>query len=512
MDSRRKRTLDPAKLVTDSASRRRRLEAVALCVCLLLGLASIAAAESLDANLNRLFETWRARNAPDVDSCTAWRERLDRSQQTVFLTITHRLTTSRLAPVSVPPYVFYYPLAEAYVPDNRTPLDHINAVYAIAGGHGPVPGPGVGSCGGGDNNRLFMSMDYQLWLAFSLAHATTDDAGDPGPLLDPWNNRSWQESSDLLGPHDPFNVSNETSYGSPRGQVHFWAARINSQGTGYVFPLEPASPGQVWRRGVEGVSDPYLIEMDQDYNFWHDSNPLCDDFLGDYIRNHGNSGPEPININWEPAACSRPSSYQGCFTDDGNRALPVWLGEGHTIESCIAAAYAQRYPYAGLQWYGQCFAGYSLGYSRVSDAECNTPCNAAPSQMCGGGWRNSIYATLGPAPGSSDTLSPGQSLFAGDSVRSDDGRFTFTYQGDGNLVLYQSGVGPIWASGTAGTSAGRASLQSDGNFVIYDDGGAPVWHTFTYGNPEAYLRVQSDGNVVIYYAGSALWSTGTCCR
>lgn len=494
--------------------------AAALCAGLQLGLSSVAAAGSLDVNLNRLFETWRARNAPDVDACTAWRQRLDESQRMVFLTITHRLTTSRLAPVSVSPNAVYYPLYEAYAPDGRTPLDHITRVYAIAGGHGPVPGWGVGDCGGIDNNRLFLSMDHQLWLAFGLANATTGSVGNPGPLLDPWNNRAWRDSSDIAGPHAPFTASDETSYGSPRGQVHFFVPRTNPERTAYLIPLQPDSPGPVWRRGVEGVSDPYLLEMDQDYNFLHDSNPLCDSYLQSYINNHGNSGPEPINTGWEPAACDSappPSGYQGCFTDDGSRALPASFGEGHSVESCVAAAASQGYAYAGLQWYGQCFAGNSLGYSRVSDSECNTPCSAAPWQLCGGAWRNSIYGTGGSPtpvpPGGADTLAPDQSLYANDSITSSDGRFTFIYQGDGHLVLYHNGVGPIWASGTAGTSPGRAIMQGDGNFVIYDGGGAPIWYTATHGHSGAYLRVNSDGNVAIYSTGGGvLWQTGTCCR
>ena len=501
-----------------------RIHIPALAAVLLAGLSTAATADSLDSNLNRLFETWRSRNAPYMDSCTAWRQSLDQSQRMVFLTITHRLTTSRLGASTVSPSSVYLPLHEAYVPDYRTPLDHISVVWAIAGGHGPVRGSGTGSCGGIDNNRLFMSMDHQLWLAFGLSNATTGSVGHNGPLLDPWNNRSWRDSSDPKGSHAPFTASDETSYGSPRGQVHFWAPRVNPERTAYVIPVQPAY-AQVWRRGVESLVDPYMVEMDQDYNVLHDSNPLCYNFLSAYVSNHGSSGPEPININWEPTSCRvqppPPSSgYQGCFTDDGNRALPAWLGEGHTIETCTAAARGQGYAYAGLQWYGQCFAGNSLGYSRVGDGECNTPCNARPSQMCGGAWRNSIYGTGGnppppppPPPGGSDILSPDRSLFAGDSVRSSDGRFTFTYQGDGNLVLYQSGVGAIWSSGTAGTSVGRAIMQADGNLVIYDGSGAPVWHTSTYGNSGAYLKVQSDGNVVIYAAGGgALWYTGTCCR
>jgi hypothetical protein len=88
------------------------------------------------------------------------------------------------------------------------------------------------------------------------------------------------------------------------------------------------------------------------------------------------------------------STYQGCFTDDWSRALPAFLGEGtFTQESCVAAAKASGYRYAGLQWYGQCFAGNQLGYTQVSDSECNLPCTGDPAQTCGGGFRNQIYST-----------------------------------------------------------------------------------------------------------------------
>ena len=106
---------------------------------------------------------------------------------------------------------------------------------------------------------------------------------------------------------------------------------------------------------------------------------------------------------------------------------------------------------------------------------------------------------------SGDTMYAGQLL---NSLTSADGRFTFVYQGDGNLVLYLQGGVPLWASGTSG--AGQALLQGDGNFVIYNGAGTPVWASNTAGNTDDRLTVQSDGNVVIYSSGgSALWSTGT---
>src|SRR5262249_23195145 len=87
-------------------------------------------------------------------------------------------------------------------------------------------------------------------------------------------------------------------------------------------------------------------------------------------------------------------NYVGCYTDDPSRALPNWLiDSGATLESCLAAAQAQGYAYAGLQWYGQCFAGNTVGFKQAPESDCNLPCTANPSKTCGGTWRNAVYAT-----------------------------------------------------------------------------------------------------------------------
>ena len=112
----------------------------------------------------------------------------------------------------------------------------------------------------------------------------------------------------------------------------------------------------------------------------------------------------------------------------------------------------------------------------------------------------------------SDILNPGEELAPGQYRLSPDRRFWLTYQTDGNLVLYQRGVGPLWASNTI-TSPGYAAMQTDGNFVLYWPSWVPYWATNTAGNPGAYLAVQNDGNVVIYRSnGTWMWQTGTCCR
>ena len=81
-------------------------------------------------------------------------------------------------------------------------------------------------------------------------------------------------------------------------------------------------------------------------------------------------------------------------------------------------------------------------------------------------------------------------------------------------MLYNIQASPwqaLWASNTAGTSAGFTAMQGDGNLVVYDALGNYVWASDTWGNPGAFLVVQGDGNLVIYadYDNSALWASNT---
>lgn len=86
-------------------------------------------------------------------------------------------------------------------------------------------------------------------------------------------------------------------------------------------------------------------------------------------------------------------TYVGCWTDSSSRALPAFLGGAFDVGRCVNTARQQGYAYAGLQWYGECWAGNELRHDRAAESDCNTPCGANPSQICGGGYRNSVYAT-----------------------------------------------------------------------------------------------------------------------
>jgi hypothetical protein len=89
------------------------------------------------------------------------------------------------------------------------------------------------------------------------------------------------------------------------------------------------------------------------------------------------------------------ASYVGCYSDAPTRALPaLLLSSGATVASCVAAARNAGYIYAGLQDAGQCFAGNTLGYSALPQSSCWSPCSANSSEMCGGGWANSVFNVI----------------------------------------------------------------------------------------------------------------------
>lgn len=102
------------------------------------------------------------------------------------------------------------------------------------------------------------------------------------------------------------------------------------------------------------------------------------------------------------------------------------------------------------------------------------------------------------------TLYQNQTLRAGASLLSDNGRYRLVMEDSGNLVLHgPSGI--EWESGTFLEVAARLTMQLDGNLVIYTRDDRPIWATNTYSAP-ARLVVQDDGNLVVYGPSGAVWS------
>lgn len=121
---------------------------------------------------------------------------------------------------------------------------------------------------------------------------------------------------------------------------------------------------------------------------------------------------------------------------------------------------------------------------------------------------NSQFLDYDPPPpptppcGDSDCLLSGEILYPGWYLESTSMQYILSYQGDGNLVMYDSSWNVLWAANTDGTDANIAAMQGDGNFVVYDDGWNVPWASNTQGNNGAWLIIQNDGNLVIYGANN----------
>jgi hypothetical protein len=212
--------------------------------------------------------------------CDLW-TKLAPSSQATYLTLTARLQQGKLA-------------------DGSSMLFHATKLYRLVGGDGATA-TNDGSCGGGEFNRLILSIDDTLHAALLAAH----DHGSVTPfaLADTAVKSFWRDSHDLGGTHAPFDTSDETEQGGPRGQVQFFAD-----------PTSKAATSALGRKDLETLVDPYALEIDQDYDCFHNSNPSCDyvAYGTACLPQASKSGVDiftakygSIDASWKPADCSK---------------------------------------------------------------------------------------------------------------------------------------------------------------------------------------------------------------
>ncbi|MEV5571760.1 hypothetical protein AB0L06_17045 [Spirillospora sp. NPDC052269] len=104
-------------------------------------------------------------------------------------------------------------------------------------------------------------------------------------------------------------------------------------------------------------------------------------------------------------------------------------------------------------------------------------------------------------------LKSGQTLKAGQYLRSPNGGYKLAMQADGNLVVYR-GSKAIWNSHTW-VKGSVATMRTDGDLVVAK-GSHRYWSSHTSGRPGAhgaYLTMQNDGNAVVYTGKTPLWSS-----
>jgi hypothetical protein len=168
------------------------------------------------------------------------------SVQGVYLTLSARLQGSRMSK------------------GGASMLSHVVKLYRIAGGDGATA-TDPGMCGG-DGNRVFVSMDMPLHDSLIGANANKGAAAAGGKSdiedVPAGANSFWRDSHDVGGAHAPFDISDETENGAPRGQVQYFADVTST-----------AAKGALGRTDLMALIDPYALEVDQDYDCTHNSNP-----------------------------------------------------------------------------------------------------------------------------------------------------------------------------------------------------------------------------------------------
>ncbi|GAA5859435.1 hypothetical protein JCM8547_006820 [Rhodosporidiobolus lusitaniae] len=98
-------------------------------------------------------------------------------------------------------------------------------------------------------------------------------------------------------------------------------------------------------------------------------------------------------------------TYKGCYTDAGNgnaRTLTDLISEKDarwTVQTCLDAATALNYGYAGLIYGGECWGGNEIAAGGpTSSSRCAWQCNDADPYTCGGESAMDIYTAVIPTP------------------------------------------------------------------------------------------------------------------
>ncbi|KAJ7905855.1 WSC domain-containing protein [Mycena olivaceomarginata] len=99
----------------------------------------------------------------------------------------------------------------------------------------------------------------------------------------------------------------------------------------------------------------------------------------------------------------------GCVTDGAARALSYfYTSTSLTQDSCVTTCDSKGYTYAGLEYADECWCGSSLANSLgvATDAsQCNMKCTGNSGELCGAGYRLTLFKKITTVPATGWTLS-----------------------------------------------------------------------------------------------------------
>lgn len=286
----------------------------------------------LNAQRQRLFADYVKRKFGPGKSLSQTWDALTCAQKGVFLTITHRLHTSKIETT------------------NQSLLGHVEGLYSIRG-------MGGSTCKDLPFNRMWMKMDATLLKVFN-----DQNEDNAQIILDTNFGTWWKKSGDLAGPHKPFGIdlnplpgplfknflggSDATVSEEPSGQAHFFRPqkfsneekKLRDQLKDVKDELTEREKAHKGDEDLNNLLPPKsqiqqmkleqlqvlvqqilpLFEMDQDYNPTHDSCTEKLEYKDDkgrkvtgrilYRDHYGLQ--VPTDFGWRPADAP-PSSEEG---------------------------------------------------------------------------------------------------------------------------------------------------------------------------------------------------------
>jgi tyrosinase len=285
---------------------------------------------------------------------------------------------------------------------------------------------------------------------------------------------------------------------------------------------QSAHPGAAFDDSVRGAGlDDPLMEWPQ-----HKARDVMDHHALGYVYDTEpvRGGPRPQGNTMRPGEVlaadqwirSANGQYELIYQGDGNLVLygpghrALWASntDGKPVGSCVMQGDGNLVIYApgGVPLWASNTDGHAGAALAIQDDGNVVIYSTAGAAL----WKTDTSTPTGPAP-QGPHLRPGQVLAPHQWIRSANGQYELTYQGDGNLVLYGPGHRALWASQTDGKPVGSCIMQGDGNLVVYGPNGhGALWASNTDGHAGAALAVQDDGNAVIYStAGRAVWASHT---
>eukprot|EP00928_Gymnodinium_smaydae_P080794 TRINITY_DN64419_c0_g1_i1.p1 TRINITY_DN64419_c0_g1~~TRINITY_DN64419_c0_g1_i1.p1 ORF type:complete len:408 (-),score=27.83 TRINITY_DN64419_c0_g1_i1:180-1355(-) len=142
-----------------------------------------------------------------------------------------------------------------------------------------------------------------------------------------------------------------------------------------------------WTNMIPRASDLPAFDVAYRMLYLKKAGALCRDKFG-----KGRLGGQLIDLVTTASPIPRDFTFMGCYLDDDERDMKVFIGYHHDARSCSSSC--QGFGYFALQASGECRCGDKFGnmhYERRSDDECGVECRSGFGVLCGSGWRNAVY-------------------------------------------------------------------------------------------------------------------------